>query len=368
MASLLRRGESVESGDLTDIDRYIARARTVLSLLALVSIYLDPVVGGPFTLELLALVVLGLHLAYSVATMLLTAHFGSSPRAARMCEALDVLFATAVALVTEGLNSPSYVFFCFAIVAAGCREGLRATLRITLASMVLYSASMLLLDEAGRSYVMRPAYLGLIGCLVGFLGQQRLSFERQIRELETAAQRHAIARSLHDGYVQALAGVNLKLETCRELLVRAEPTAALDGLEELQAGVAREYDEVRAFIRKLADAPVPKSRPGPLALDTLFHLRVEVDAKGELTEQVLQILLEAVRNCRQHGKARSAEVRATTMPEVVNIAIVDDGVGFGPSATAPWSIASRVAESGGRLTIFPRDVPGANLHIELPIG
>ena len=123
MASLLRRGESVESGDLTDIDRYIARARTVLSLLALVSIYLDPVVGGPFTLELLALVVLGLHLAYSVATMLLTAHFGSSPRAARMCEALDVLFATAVALVTEGLNSPSYVFFCFAIVAAGCREG-----------------------------------------------------------------------------------------------------------------------------------------------------------------------------------------------------------------------------------------------------
>jgi signal transduction histidine kinase len=269
--------------------------------------------------------------------------------------------------VTEGLNSPSYVFFCFAIVAAACREGLRATLRITVASMVLYFASMLLLDEAGRSYVMRPAYLGLIGCLVGFLGQQRLSFERQIRELEAAAQRHDIARSLHDGYVQALAGVNLKLETCRELLARAEPTAALDGLEELQAGVAREYDDVRAFIRKLADAPAPKQVAGPLALGTLFHLQVEVTAKGELTEQVLQIALEAVRNCRLHGKARSAEVRATTTPGVIHVAIVDDGVGFGSTATAPWSIASRVAESGGRLSMLPSDASGAKLYIELPI-
>jgi signal transduction histidine kinase len=316
---------------------------------------------------MLALLVLGLHLAYSVAAMLLTSRLGSSPRAVRICETLDVLFATAIALVTEGLNSPSYVFFCFAIVAAACRDGLRATLRITIASMVFYSASMLLLDEAGRSYVMRPAYLGLIGCLVGFLGQQRLSFERQIRELETAAQRHHIARSLHDGYVQALAGVNLKLETCRELLARAEPTAALDGLEELQASVAREYDEVRAFIRKLADAPDSKRLAGRVALDTLFHLQVEVASKGELTEQVLQILLEAVRNCRQHGKARSAKVRATTSSGALHIAIVDDGVGFSPSATAPWSIASRVAESGGRLTIVPSDASGANLHIELPI-
>jgi len=358
----------VERDDLSDIDRYIARARTVLSLLALVSIYLDPVIGGPFSIELVALVVLALHLAYSVATLVLTVRLGSSPRAARICEGLDVLFATAVALVTEGLNSPSYVFFCFAIIAAACREGLRATLRITVVSMVLYGASMLLLDEAGRSYVMRPAYLGLIGFLVGFLGQQRLSFESKIRELETAAQRHDIARSLHDGYVQALAGVNLKLETCRELLVRAEPTAALDGLEELQAGVAREYDEVRAFIRKLADAPAPKALPRPLALDTLFHLRVEVAAKGDLTEQVLQILLEAVRNCRLHGKARSAEVRAIATSGAIRIAIADDGVGFGPSATAPWSIASRVAESGGRLTILPSDAHGATLRIELPIS
>ena len=44
--------------------------------------------------------------------------------------------------------------------------------------------------------------------------------ESRIRELESASQRERIARSLHDGYMQALAGVNLRLETCRELLRR----------------------------------------------------------------------------------------------------------------------------------------------------
>jgi signal transduction histidine kinase len=356
----------VDPSNFSDVDRYIARARAVLSVLALISIYVDPVVGGPFSIELFALWVLGVHLAYSAAVMLLAARVGISRRQVRVCEALDVGFATAVALVTEGLNSPSYVFFCFAIVAAGCREGLHATLRITVVSIVLYS-TMLVLDDAGRSYVMRPAYLGLTGCLVGFLGQQRLNFERQIRELETAAQRHDIARSLHDGYVQALAGVNLKLETCRQLLARAESRAALDCLEELQTGVAREYDQVRAFIRKLANAPAPKGIANRLALDTLFHLRVEVASKAELTEQVLQIMLEAVRNCRLHGKARTAEIRASATPGMIHIAIVDDGVGFGSPATPPWSIASRVAETGGRLTMLPTDASGARLHVELPI-
>src|SRR6185295_15536683 len=93
LASLLRSNRSVRPDDLSDIDRYIARVRTVLSLLALVSIYLDPVVGGAFSIELLALLVLGLHLAYSVATLLLTARLGISPRAVRVCETLDVLFA-----------------------------------------------------------------------------------------------------------------------------------------------------------------------------------------------------------------------------------------------------------------------------------
>ena len=64
---------------------------------------------------------------------------------------------------------------------------------------------------------MRAVYLAIAGYLIGFFSQQRALFEAEVRELETRAERQSIARSLHDGYVQALAGVNLRLETCRAL-------------------------------------------------------------------------------------------------------------------------------------------------------
>ena len=54
-------------------------------------------------------------------------------------------------------------------------------------------------------------------------GQLRTKFESRLRELETVEERQNIARSLHDGYVQALAGVTLRLGTCRELLLRQRP-------------------------------------------------------------------------------------------------------------------------------------------------
>src|SRR5262245_46852267 len=168
----------VKTRDLGSIDRFIARARIVLSLLASASVYVDPVIGGPFTIDSIALAVLGLHLAYGT-TMLYFVSRGVVPAHFQTFgEILDMLFATAVAFVTEGATSPSYVFFCFAILAASCREAQQATLRVTAASVLLYMLVILLLYEnAGHLYVMRPAYLGLIGCLAAFLGQERAQFE-----------------------------------------------------------------------------------------------------------------------------------------------------------------------------------------------
>src|SRR5438445_4714381 len=99
---------------------------------------------------------------------------------------------------------------------------------------------------------MRPVYLAITGYLVGYLGEQRLTLESRVRDLEAAAERERIARSLHDGYVQALAGVNLRLETCRALLGRNRPQDALSEITDLQTGVAREYDAVRTYLRSLA--------------------------------------------------------------------------------------------------------------------
>ncbi len=361
-----------------DLESSIARGRIVLSLVTLVSIFIDPttphlaawipVASGPFTIDPNLLLLLGTHLTYAVMMYVAAQRQVPAERLGPFSTACDLAFALAVALFTEGPTTPSFVFFAFVIVAAGCRGGFRSTMGVTAICTALYLAIIALLTRLDwHLYLMRPAYLGITGYLIAFLGQQRVTFEERVRELETAAERQSIARFLHDGYAQGLAGINLRLETCRSLLRNARATEALQEVTELQAGVAREFDDVRAYIRSLAEvADTPAREPAPTA-DPRFHLRAVVSTPASILEQVLHIMLEGLRNTRRHGGAHAATIDVAEDAGSVRITIDDDGVGFEHASTPPWSIASRVAECGGRLRIA-RERPGAHLEIELPLG
>src|SRR5438093_13458744 len=102
----------------TEIEETIARCRVVLSVAAFVAVYIDPtrptltrwipLTGGPFMLDPWALAVMLAHLAYSVATYVLVGRRVFAPaRIATVSTWADVLFGAAIALVTEGANSPS---------------------------------------------------------------------------------------------------------------------------------------------------------------------------------------------------------------------------------------------------------------------
>src|SRR5206468_2725146 len=208
---------------------------------------------------------------YRVATYLVVRQqLATATRIATVSTWADVLFGAAIALVTEGANSPFYVFFAFAVLAAGFRAGLRRAMMVTGASVALYLSLIVVSRPEGlHFYIMRPAYLAITGYLVGYLGEQRMILESRIRELEAASQRERIARSLHDGYVQALAGVNLRLGTCRELLRRGETAEVFAELTELQAGVNREHDQIRSYVRSLTDRDMP-GPPETLDADARF--------------------------------------------------------------------------------------------------
>src|ERR1700704_2516516 len=129
---------------------------------------------------------------------------------------------------------------------------------------------------------MRPAYLAITGCVIGFLGQQRANFEMRVRELETFAEREEIARALHDGYVQVLAGLNLRLEGLRELLQRGRTIEALEEMRELQIGITREYDEVRAYIHSLMNLDRKIAATTSPADEARFQVETAFSANGLL--------------------------------------------------------------------------------------
>jgi signal transduction histidine kinase len=354
--------------DSDALDLYIARARITLSLVALTSIYIDPSIGGIFHLDSYLLATLLGHLLYSVAIYIALIR-GLDPRVRHAVSlTMDVLFAAAVTFLTEGATSPSYVYFVFAIVATGFRTGFSATLALTCGCVGLYLVVIALLHQLSGFFVMRAVYLAIAGYFIGFFGQQRAKFEGRVRELEAAAERHTIARSLHDGYVQALAGVTLRLGTCLELLARGRVDGARDELAELRMGVAREYDQIRSYIASLAHLDEKRaSSAAQSSPETTFSIEATFSAGQRVVEQVVQVMLEAIRNTARHASARSATIHVSGTYGGIRIVIDDDGVGFSNPQVEPWSIASRVAECGGQIKMGSRDRPGAHLEIEMPV-
>ena len=361
------------------LDLDVARTRIVLSLLAMLSLYADPsTAGGLFHLTSYSLITLLCHLGYSASTYIVLTKRPAPQWIWPVTIVLDLTFATVIAYLTEGKTSPSYVFFVFAIIAEGIRTGLRGTLWMTLAGVGLYLFVIGLSEGFAGYYVMRAVYLGIAGYLVGFFGQQRINYETRMRELEAQSERETIARSLHDSYVQSLAGVNLRLETCRELLRRGRSDDLSSQLAELQIGVAREYDQVRSYIRSLAGLDDGSPHQFEIApADPLVEVRSDFSARGPVAERILLIALEGLRNARKHAKANLVTIDARATEENFIIIVNDDGIGFPPGADPPWTIASHVTESGGQvyidskhpaqLTIAIPRAPEANKGIWRPI-
>lgn len=353
-----------------------ARTRVLLSLAAILSVYVDPttpsltrwmpLTGGLFMIDRYALAVLGLHLVYALSVYAATFRWSTAiGTSTSITIVADVLFGVAVAVVTEGATSPAYVFFVFAILEVAFRAGFRATLALTCACVALYLGVVLV--SAHRSeyfYLMRPVYLAITGYLIARLAQQRIESDTRARAAETRTDRQNIARALHDGYVQALAAVNLRLENCRKLLLRGREHDVLQELADLQTGIRHEYDEVRTYVRSLAD--LDRRELSSVRGDAHFQVAAEFVGSGVVVEHALQIMLEGVRNARRHAAATSTTIAARVAQGGVEITIDDDGIGFAADAAVPWTIASRAKECGGNARLLRNTRPGAHLIVELP--
>jgi signal transduction histidine kinase len=364
--------------DRHPMERNIARCRIVLSIAALAVLYIDPETplvsrwiawrSGTFQMDPRMMMIMAAHLGYSVLVYAaLRPGSDVAPRLVSYTVWVDVAFAVVIATFTEGLTSPSYPFFAFAVLTEGLRSGIRRAMIVTAVSLALYLCLIVVtMRRAADVYIMRPVYLAITGYLVGYLGQRTLELQHRMRELEVEAQRHRIGRELHDGYAQALAGITLRLEGTRRLLRADAFTDALGELTELQDSVNREYDELRRYARSLAglETTAPASDESPA---TRVTLRSEVTGSAQLVDQVLGIVREGLLNVRRHARATNARIEVRGHASEVRIEIDDDGVGL-PSDATPWSIASRTKDVGGRLDIDRSTPRGAHVSITLPNG
>ena len=161
---------------------------------------------------------------------------------------------------------------------------------------------------------------------------------QKLEQQATAEERRRIARELHDGLAHELAFIASKTRG----LTAARP-ATLD-VRELAGAADRALDEARRAITVLsvsqpqsldcAIAQTAEDLGSRLGVAVDLELAEDVDVPGEVMENLLRIVREAMTNAANHGA--SEQVRVTLeRADRVRLVIEDDGCGFDPGGAQP---------------------------------
>ena len=160
------------------------------------------------------------------------------------------------------------------------------------------------------------------------------------RELTVVRERDRIARDLHDTVIQNLYATGLGLQAAQRR--GTDP-------DDVQARIARAVEsidatvkEIRSTIFALQDLPsaqrdararllaVAEEMASLLGFPPRMRLEGPIDTAvgSDLTEHLVPVLRESLTNVAKHARASRVVVRIEVVSDVVEIEVVDDGVGF----------------------------------------
>jgi signal transduction histidine kinase len=199
-------------------------------------------------------------------------------------------------------------------------------------------------------------------------------------------ERRRIAAELHDGPIQDLTALDLKLEPLRLDLEGGERASSIS-VEDVQKKIRDEIGELRNLIVRLRP-PALDERGLEAALSDQARLitreshvecRVDSELDGRLNPTVETIMYrvaqEALANVVKHAKARRADVSLRSINGAAVLEVRDDGVGFDMSKqgellrTGHFGLAGmreRVEMAGGVWRIESHLGNGTRILAEVP--
>ena len=222
----------------------------------------------------------------------------------------------------------------------------------------------------------------LLGVLTLRLTRASLARERLMRRAveSSEAERRRIARDLHDGVVQELAGTAFALSgTARDASVSPELRDELQGSSQ---ALRRSLRQLRSLLVEIHPPGLTASGLGA-ALEDLtapaasagISTRVSVDgvegAPDHVVTLVWRVAQEAIRNAVRHAHAANLTVEVRGDEREVRLTVRDDGAGFDPSASARdgsyglRGLQSLVEDGGGRVRVD--STPGDGTTVRMAV-
>jgi len=225
--------------------------------------------------------------------------------------------------------------------------------------------------------------------------QIAIAFERAAalsagREASSAEARLALARDLHDGAIQFLAGMGLRLRVAKSAADDAD--AVREQLGVIERDLLEQQKDLRDLIQKLRKRDHSETGTDLCAhlgalckrLEAQWNVHVElVSCSSERTitptfrYQLDQVVREAVSNAVRHGSANQLRIEAAVADGWLDLGIIDDGSGFpfkgamsdndlAAQNSGPRSLQERLRLRGGSLRVHS-STAGARIDMRLPL-
>ncbi|MGD0500496.1 MAG: sensor histidine kinase [Bryobacteraceae bacterium] len=227
--------------------------------------------------------------------------------------------------------------------------------------------------------------LARIGALGEKVEEARKSAEKA-REME----RQRIASDFHDGPLQSLISMQMRLEVLRKLLDR-DFSAGMEDLKQLQEVAQSQVRDLRAFLRGMRPVDVDgaslvatarraaeafqKESGIPVAFQ---GTNIPVGLPQAMTLEVLQMLREALHNVQKHAGATRVAVAMEKTDRGLEISVDDNGHGFTFSGAysleelellrlGPASLKRRARSLNAEMVLESRPGRGAGLNFKVPL-
>jgi signal transduction histidine kinase len=231
----------------------------------------------------------------------------------------------------------------------------------------------------------RPVFTDIeLELAVGFASQAAVAVEFAHARLDqehmvVLADRHRIARDLHDQVIQRLFATGLRLQ---ELASRLEPGPIAERLDEQVGDLDDTITQIRSTIFGLRQVAPPERLPARLRQLTSelaevlgFPPRLQVDDQldavpDDIADDLVAAAREAVSNVARHAHATCAEVTVTLTGSDLMLEVQDNGVGIGDAArrSGLTNLCERARRHGGSCAIGPGADGGTHIVWSAPLA
>lgn len=202
-----------------------------------------------------------------------------------------------------------------------------------------------------------------------------------VRDTATSQERMRIAREVHDGVAQDVAGFGYLVDMVTQQTTDADQVERLTGLR----------NEVTRVVNELRHSIFDLRQPGPgteglgesiaafaqyFGTTTPIAVHVSLDQHGPRLQapveaELLRIAQEAMHNARKHSSAENLWLRCEVHAPEARIEILDDGHGVhrpGPASQGLQIMRERAASIGAELTVEAPALNGRGTRVMVRFG